>query len=67
MKPVGMTIALLSLGALAVITALEARTDSVPWFANATAIVITRLLLACWLLRITPNSVKTIADAYAIG
>jgi hypothetical protein len=66
MKPVGIAIAVLSLGALAVITALEARTDSVPWFANATVIVITSLLLAWWLVRITPNWVKTIADAYAI-
>jgi hypothetical protein len=66
MKPVGMTIAVLNLGALAVITALEARTDSVQWFANATAILITSFLLTWWLVRITPNWVKTVADAYSI-
>jgi hypothetical protein len=66
MKAVGITIAVLSLGALAVITALEARTDSVPWFANATAAVITSFLLTWWLVRITPTWVKTIADAYAM-
>jgi hypothetical protein len=63
MKPVGITIAMLSLGALSVITAVEARTDSIPWFANATAFVITSFLLTWWLMRITPNWVKAIADA----
>lgn len=64
-KPVGIAIAVLSLAALALITAIEARTDSVLWFANSTAVVITGFLLSWWLIRITPNWVKTIADAYA--
>ncbi|MGB9237031.1 MAG: hypothetical protein WCC04_21695 [Terriglobales bacterium] len=66
MKPVGVAIAVFSLGALALITTLEARTNSVPWFANATAVIITGFLLTWWLIRITPNWVRAIADAYAI-
>ena len=37
----------------------------VPWFANLTAIAIVALLLAWWVVRITPSWVKIVGDAYA--
>jgi hypothetical protein len=65
MKPVAIVICILSLAALAVVTWAEARADAVPWFANLTAIAIVALLLTWWVIRITPNWVKIVADAYA--
>jgi len=65
MKPVGITISILSLAALALVTQIEARADAVPWFANLTAIAIVALLLAWWVVRITPSWVKIVGDAYA--
>ena len=65
MKPVGITISILSLAGLATIIWWEARADAAPWFANLTAIAIVALLLAWWLIRITPSWVKIVADAYA--
>jgi hypothetical protein len=65
MKPVGITISILSLAGLATITWWEAQTDAVPWFANLTSIAIVALLLAWWVVRITPSWVKIVGDAYA--
>ena len=66
MKPVGITISIVSLAGLATTTWWEARTDAVPWFANLTAIAIVALLLTWWAIRITPSWVKIAADAYAL-
>ena len=66
MKPVGIAISILSLAALALVTQIEARADAVPWFANLTAIAIVALLLAWWVVRITPSWVKIVGDAYAL-
>lgn len=65
-KPVGIAISILSLAALSLVTQVEARAGTVPWFANLTAIAIVALLLTWWLVRITPSWVKIVADAYAI-
>jgi hypothetical protein len=66
MKPVGVAISILSLGALAFVTRLEARANTVPWFANLTAVAIVALLLTWWVVRITPSWVRIVADAYAV-
>ena len=66
MKPVGITICVLSLVALAFITRMEAGAGTVPWFANLSAIAIVALLLTWWVVRITPSWVKIVADAYAL-
>jgi hypothetical protein len=66
MKPVGIAICVLSLSVLGFVTRLEARAGAVAWFADLSAIAIVALLLTWWLIRITPNWVKIVADAYAL-
>jgi hypothetical protein len=66
MKPVGIAISILSLVALGFVSRVEARSNSVPWFAKLTAIAIVALLLTWWVVRITPSWVKIVADAYAL-
>lgn len=66
MKPVGITICVLSLCALALLTRRQAEGGTVPWLTNVSAIAIVALLLTWWIVRITPNWVKTVADTYAL-
>jgi hypothetical protein len=66
MKPAGIAMSLVCLGALVLMTVLEARSDAVPWFANLTAASIIAMLLVWWCFRITPAWVKAIADEYAL-
>ena len=66
MKPVGVTICVLALVALAFIMRMETGAGTVPWFANLSAIALVALLLTWWIIRITPSWVKIVADAYAL-
>lgn len=65
MRPIGIVTCIIGLLALALMTRMEVRSGTVPWFANLTAISMIALLLSWWLLRITPNWVRHVADAYA--
>ncbi|MGH9515871.1 MAG: hypothetical protein ACRD3P_09375 [Terriglobales bacterium] len=65
LKPIGITLGLLSLAALAFLTRVRVGANVVVWFGNITAISIVSLLLVWWFLRITPKWVRIAADAYA--
>ncbi|HEX3739423.1 MAG TPA: hypothetical protein VHV29_06825 [Terriglobales bacterium] len=65
LKPIGITLCIFSLAALAVLTRVQARANAVVWFGNITAISIVSLLLVWWFIRITPNWVRIAADGYA--
>lgn len=65
MKPVGITLSLLAISAAGLRIWKSLAAEQAPTVESFTAVVLSALLLAWWLLRITPNWVKASSEAYA--